>query len=117
MFLCIENDKIISILDYEPELPPSVRVVEISKEDHEKIIAKTHLFNVLTNSVEPQALEVLDNIHQEKINSENKSFLDSTDWKVLRHIREKALGIQTSVSEEEYLKLETERQSAADSIK
>lgn len=117
MFVCIENNAVISILDYNPTVPSSVRVVSISKEDYENINKGTHFFNISTEKVESQSTAVLNNIEQEKINLKNISFLDSTDWKVLRHMRQKALGIQTSMSEEEYLKLETERQSAADSIK
>lgn len=50
---------------------------------------------------------------QEKINAESLAFLAATDFKVLRHIRQKALGQETSLSEEEYLALEQERSDAA----
>ena len=39
-------------------------------------------------------------------------FLQDTDFKVLRHVGQKALGIQTSMSEEAYLALEAQRQEA-----
>lgn len=55
-------------------------------------------------------------IKQEQINIEAKAFLDATDFKVLRHIRQKALGQQLSLSEEEYLHLEQQRSDAAASI-
>jgi hypothetical protein len=55
-------------------------------------------------------------IEQEVINIEAQAFLDSTDWKVLRHFRQQALGISTSLTAEEYLELEHERQMAAESI-
>jgi hypothetical protein len=52
-------------------------------------------------------------VEQEKINAEALSFLNSTDFKVLRHLRQKALGQELSLSEEEYLALEQERSDAA----
>jgi hypothetical protein len=39
--------------------------------------------------------------------------LAETDYKVLRHLRQKALGQELSLSEEEYLALEQERSDAA----
>lgn len=39
------------------------------------------------------------------------AFLKETDWKVLRHVGQKALGVATSMTEEEYLALEQERQT------
>ena len=55
---------------------------------------------------------------ESRINSEIKKFfkpefLNSTDWKILRHIRQKALNITTSLSDVEYLQLEQQRQAAA----
>lgn len=48
------------------------------------------------------------------LESENAiAFLNSSDWKVLRHIRQKALEIPTSLSDEEYLALEEARQEAS----
>jgi hypothetical protein len=52
-------------------------------------------------------------LEQEKINAEALAFLAETDFKVLRHIRQKALGQQLSLSEEEYLALEQQRADAA----
>ena len=41
-------------------------------------------------------------IEQDKINSEAQDFLDSTDYKVSRHLRQKALGQEPSLSDSEY---------------
>ena len=46
----------------------------------------------------------------------NPDFLNSTDWKIMRHIREQALGLETSLTDKEYLELENKRQEAAKSI-
>lgn len=53
---------------------------------------------------------------QERINMEAINFLVASDWKVLRHIRQQALGIATTLTAQEYLELEQQRQMAADSI-
>ncbi len=50
---------------------------------------------------------------QQAINADSMAFLASTDFKVLRHIRQKALGQELSLSEEEYLALEQQRSDAA----
>jgi hypothetical protein len=46
-------------------------------------------------------------------NGQEREFLNSTDWKVLRHIRQKALNITTSLSDVEYTQLEQQREAAA----
>lgn len=52
-------------------------------------------------------------LEQEKVNAEAEKFLADTDFKVLRHIRQKALAVATSLTEEEYLALEQARHDAA----
>lgn len=49
---------------------------------------------------------------QEQTTKEAMEFLDSTDWKVLRHQDQLNLGIETSLSEDEYLELLEKRQEA-----
>ncbi|MGM9543994.1 MAG: hypothetical protein ACI3T9_03345 [Romboutsia timonensis] len=46
-----------------------------------------------------------------------KQQVSNTDYKVLRHIRETALGIKTSMTQEEYLELEAERESIVRQIR
>ena len=41
---------------------------------------------------------------------EAEAFLNSTDWQVIRHKEQQDLGIKTSLSEDEYLELITQRQ-------
>jgi hypothetical protein len=45
-----------------------------------------------------------------------RQFLADSDWKVLRHRDQIALGITTSMTEEEMTALQTARQAARDSI-
>lgn len=51
------------------------------------------------------------NLKAETLVYDLKNQINSTDYKVLRHIREVSLGIPTSMSENEYLMLEAERES------
>jgi hypothetical protein len=70
----------------------------------------------IPGSYEVEILDVTSQLEQEAINAEAQAFLDSTDFKVMRHIRQKALGQELSLSEEEYLALEQQRSDAAASI-
>ena len=65
-----------------------------------------------------EAAGVVENakLNQQQINLDNQVFLDNSDWKILRHIRQIALGIQTSLTQEQYLALEQERQDKAQAI-
>jgi hypothetical protein len=67
----------------------------------------------IPGSYEVEILDVTSQLEQEAINAEAQAFLDSTDFKVLRYIRQKALGQELSLSEEEYLALEQQRSDAA----
>ena len=115
-YVCIEDKLIVSILNYKPAVPSSVTVVEILDNDYEKISNQTHYFNIKTNQIEEYPSSVFEQKENELKNAEHREFLNNTDWKVLRHIREKALEITTTLSEEQYLDLENKRKIAAESI-
>jgi hypothetical protein len=55
-------------------------------------------------------------IDEPKPLDENIIFLNSTDYKVLKYRDQIDLGIETSISKDEYIKLLTERQNARDAI-
>ena len=55
-------------------------------------------------------------LDQAQINKEAQAFLNSTDYKVLRHMRQQALGVATTLTAQEYLELEQQRHMAASSI-
>lgn len=75
-------------------------------------------------SIEVEPAEVFDvvitditsELEQQRINQESLQFLQSTDFKILRHIRQQTLGIKTSLSQEEYTQLELLRHEAASRI-
>lgn len=115
-YICIDNNEIVSVIDYQPNVPASVQVVGITDEQHQQIIERTHYFDAVSKTVKPQTNEKVQENAQFKDALGKQQFLDSTDWKVMRHIRQKALGIPTSLTEEEYIALEQERQNAASTM-
>jgi hypothetical protein len=117
-YVCVENSRVVSILDYVPNVPESIQVVQLTDEDYHLINKDkpTHYFDAKELCIKSMPSAVLDKYDTEQEDVKNREFLSSTDWKVLRHIREKALGQETSLTEEEYLQLEHERADAAASI-
>lgn len=53
---------------------------------------------------------------QKATNQDAQSFLDSTDWKVLRHRDQQDLGLPTSLTAEEFQDLLRQRQMAREAI-
>lgn len=115
-YVCIENNIVVGIQSYQPAVPSTVTVVEITDEQHAGLVNETHTFDLITKTVVPVNPEILSEKNKEKLNAVEREFLNSTDWKVLRHIRQKALGITTSLTEGQYLELEQQRQEAASRI-
>lgn len=115
-YVCVENNRIISVLNYEPAAPDTVTVKQISDHDYELLNSGSHYFDIPTYSILPHSSSVLDAIEQQKQSAVLRTQLENTDWQVLRHIRQKALGVPTSLSEAEYLDLELERNRIAAEI-
>ena len=111
-YVCIENNLVVSILNYEPNTPQSVSVVPIPDEDHQLIANQTHIFDVDLLSIRALTNKELNDLFDVE-GATKRDFLNSTDWKVLRHLREKALGVSTSLTSQQYLDLEAERQETA----
>jgi hypothetical protein len=97
-------------------VPNSITLVEISDEDNNSILAETHFFDVVTLRVTERNQSYLSDKKIAQENSERLAYLSKTDWMILRHIREKALGTETSLSENEYIKLEQKRNDIAAAI-
>lgn len=115
-YVCIEDDRVVNVLDYVPEVPNTVTVVEINEADYHLLISRSHYFDIPSKTVQPYSAEVIDARAQQQQNREYQQMLVDSDWQVLRHIRQKALGVPTSLSEAEYLDLELRRNQAANSI-
>jgi hypothetical protein len=112
-YVCIENNVIISVLNYAPSVPSSVTVVEISDTAHQQIVSETHYFDVTTKTVKPVSPDIAVKKDLDLRNGQEREFLNSTDWKILRHLRQKALNITTSLTDAQYVALETQREAAA----
>ena len=115
-YVCVENNRVTGVLSYEPNVPETITVVTITQQQRDNIESGTHYFDVESLSVKPHQAQVLEQKALQEASREHEKYLRSTDWQVLRHIRQKALGIPTSLSEAEYLELEAARQRAADAI-
>ncbi len=111
-YVCIENNLVTSILSYAPTVPKSVIVTNISDADYAAISNGTHYYSV-------REMRVVENternaqVEKDKVNGVEREFLNSTDWMILRHLRQKALNLSTSLTEQEYITLEQRRESAA----
>jgi hypothetical protein len=82
----------------------------------EAIPARTHREVKLSAEYQIEVIDITEAVAVEKLSTEALRYLESTDWKVLRHIRQKALGITTSMSDEEYLEFELSRVEAANKV-
>lgn len=60
--------------------------------------------------------DITSKYEQEQTNEAARKFLNETDWLVLRHVGQLALDIPTSLTPEEYLELEEERQEAREKV-
>jgi hypothetical protein len=112
-YVCIEENKIISILNYSPAVPASVSVYEITDQQAEQIKDQTHYFDINSKALQPVESNIIAQKEQDRLNGIEREFLNSTDWQILRHFRQQALGIATSLTQEQYLELEQQRQAAA----
>jgi hypothetical protein len=112
-YVCIENNLVVSVLSYQPNVPSSVSVVEITDSQAAQIAAQTHYFDVASRAVTTVASGVAAQRATDVANGQEREFLNSTDWKILRHLRQKALNIATSLSDAEYIQLEQQREAAA----
>lgn len=120
-YVIIENGEISSILGYEPNVPETHTIISISDEEYANILpGKTHYFDLIDLTVKSYEQDYLDAATakeaQRVINAEKRHFLASSDWKVMRHIRENALGQPTTLSAQEYQDLEQARADAAAAI-
>lgn len=111
---------VVYCVNYEAAPIDGVTRIEITDDEYKSIQDKKSYFDLITKKVVTKTEAQLfdEKAKADKLTSmrEKRRFLSSTDWKVLRHIREKALGAPTSLSDEEYLLLEQERAAVASEI-
>ena len=112
-YVCIENNQVTGIQSYEPAVPSTVSITTITDQQHQQIMDQTHRFDVASKTVVAVDSAVLAGKEQYRLNGIEREFLNSTDWKILRHMRQKALNVPTTLTDEEFLTLEQQRQAAA----
>ena len=61
--------------------------------------------------MEDEIPDIADTDDEPTDKKEAEQFLNETDWKIIRHKEQQDLGIETSLSEDEYLNLIKERQN------
>ena len=113
-YILTKNKQLVSVLNYEPNTSGDTEIIitKITDDEDTLILNKTHKFDLDSLKIVPNSTENNLQIQKEKLKESNLLFLSSTDWKILRHIREKHLGISTTLSEKQYTELETLRQEA-----
>jgi hypothetical protein len=112
-YVCIENNQVTGIQSYEPAVPSTVSVVTITDDQHQQIMNQTYRFDVPSRTVVAVDSVILEEKEQYRLNGIEREFLNSTDWKILRHMRQKALNVPTSLTDAQYIELEQQRQAAA----
>ena len=115
-YYCVENNQLVSIANYKPNTPASVICVEIDDVTHKSIERGEWWFNLDSMCAEPRPQTMLDHMAADAEQQANRTFLAETDWQVLRHLRQQALGIETSLTHDQYLDLERRREAAATAI-
>lgn len=115
-YVCVEDDKVVSVLSYLPSVPDSVYVTEITDEDYLILEDRRGYFDISSASVVSYPPEHFQQHNTEKNNAEEREFLNSTDWMVLRHLRQKTLGLETTLSEHQFVELEQQRHESANRI-
>lgn len=116
-----EQGALLSFYDSEinENIPETAR--EITSEVHQEFLnnqskVKINPETLQIEELPPPTTEELAIIERQNINAEAANFLVSTDWKIIRHIGQKALTVETSLTDEEYLALEQQRQEARQRI-
>ena len=115
-YYCIENNQLISVVNYKPNTPASVICVEVDDVAHSAIERGEWWFNLDGMCAEPKPQPMLDSMVADIARKNNLSFLAATDWQVLRHLRQQVLGVETSLTHDQYLDLERRREAAATAI-
>lgn len=101
------------IVQQQIELSPAV----LDEEGNELSPAVTEMKEVeLAGEYEVEIEDLSAKLAQEKANAEAQAFLDSSDWKILRHRDQQDMGLATSLSGEEYQELLRQRQMAREAI-
>ena len=120
-YLLIENEKLVGVCDYEPNVgDDDIQVVAYSGNiPRERIlyingkIEDSDNYVFLNGKYVRKTKAIINLINT---NEEAKNYLNDTDWIVIRHRDQLALGQTTSLTNEQYLDLLTKRQAARERV-
>ena len=120
-YLLIENDICVGVCDYEPNVGnDNIQVITYSGNiPQERLIyvdGKVADMNNYTfiNGKYVKKTKAIENLLN--TNDEAKHYLNDTDWLVIRHRDQLALGQTTSLTSEQYLDLLAKRQAARERV-
>ena len=120
-YLLIENEKLVGVCDYEPNVGnDNIQVITYSGNiPQERLIyvdGKVADMNNYTfiNGKYKKKTKAIENLLN--TNDEAKHYLNDTDWLVIRHRDQLALGQTTSLTNEQYLDLLAKRQAARERV-
>ena len=116
-YACVEDKQVISIVDYKPTVPDTVIVIPITEEEKQNIESGELIFDDQLERFRVADDAEMTVLMERRLGDRSRLYLFDTDWMVLRHLREQTLGIETTLTQEDYLQLELDRQRAAKSIK
>lgn len=92
---------------------PVLDCIEVDNQTKVKVSSGFLKYNTETKTFDDVSEQKNEENLKESSNRINRKYLAETDWMVMRHIREKALGVETSLTDEEYIQLEQKRAEAA----
>lgn len=118
MKVTFDKDGYVEMLIKEGELPNSIELEDDDTIERKYLACYRLGFDGTKLVLDAEKVQRLEsNLRAETLTYDLKKQVSNTDYKVLRHIREVALGIPTSISENEYLMLEAERESLVRQIR
>ena len=120
-YLLIENEKLVGVCDYEPNVgEDDIQVITYSGSiPRERILYINGKIEdsdnyVFLNGKYVRKTKAITNLIN--TNEEAKNYLNDTDWLVIRHRDQLALGQTTSLTNEQYLDLLAKRQAARERV-
>lgn len=112
MKVTFDKDGYVEMLIKEGDLPNSIELEDDDTIEKKYLACYKLGFDGTKLVLDAEKVQRLEsNLRADTLVYDLKKQITDTDYKVLRHIRETALGIPTSMSENDYLMLEAERES------
>ena len=115
LYLLIKNETLLSVCNYEPNIDSDdIRIVKYSgKIPFDRIIYIDGKIRDKDNYIDINGKYILKTKTLEtqlNNNQTSRQYLKNSDWLVIRHRDQLALGIKTTLSDEEYLNILKKRQ-------